>query len=205
MVLVWLYRRGPTTYAPARRALLIATIAGLVLYLLLPMAPPRLTGGYVDVLACNSADGWWGSEASAPRGLGGFTNQLAAFPSLHAGWALWVALAIRSATSNRAARAFGWTHAIVTAIVVVGTGNHWVLDAVVGWLVVGTGWYAARSWRRSTDLRETAARSADMASNGPVANSWRSHHADQDGRSCHRHVHPRDGRDVAGHGGPRTG
>ena len=205
VVLVWLYRRGPATYAPARRALLLATIAGLVLYLLLPMAPPRLTGGYVDVLALNSADGWWGSEASAPRGLGGFTNQLAAFPSLHAGWALWVALAIRSATSNRAARALGWTHAIVTAIVVVGTGNHWVLDAVAGWLVVAAGWYAARTWRRPTDLRETAARSADMASNGPVANSWRSHHADQDGRSCHRHVHSRDGGDVAGHGGPRTG
>ena len=39
-------------------------------------------------------------DASAPRGLGGFTNQLAAFPSLHAGWALWVALAIRSATAQ---------------------------------------------------------------------------------------------------------
>ena len=104
VVLVWLYRRGPATYAPARRALLLATVAGLVLYLLLPMAPPRLTEGYVDVLSLHSADGWWGSEASAPRGLGGFTNQLAAFPSLHAGWALWVALAIRSATTNRAAR-----------------------------------------------------------------------------------------------------
>jgi hypothetical protein len=143
VVLVWLYRRGPTAYVPARRALLIATVAGLVLYLVLPMAPPRLTGGYVDVLSLHSADGWWGADASAPRGLGGFTNQLAAFPSLHAGWALWVALAIRSATANRAARAFGWTHAAVTALVVVGTGNHWVLDAVVGWLVVTAGWYAA--------------------------------------------------------------
>ena len=98
VVLVWLYRRGPTSYLPARRALLLATVLGLALYLLLPMAPPRLSPGYVDVLGLHSADGWWGSEASAPRGLGGFTNQLAAFPSLHAGWALWVALAIRSAT-----------------------------------------------------------------------------------------------------------
>jgi len=29
------------------------------------------------------------------------TNQLAAFPSLHAGWALWVALAITAATASR--------------------------------------------------------------------------------------------------------
>jgi hypothetical protein len=143
VVLVWLYRRGPTTYLPARRALLLATVLGLALYLLLPMAPPRLSPGYVDVLSLNSADGWWGSEASAPRGLGGFTNQLAAFPSLHAGWALWVALAIRSATTSRAWRAFGWTHAAITAVVVVGTGNHWVLDAVVGWLVVVAAWFVA--------------------------------------------------------------
>jgi hypothetical protein len=30
------------------------------------------------------------------------TNQLAAFPSMHAGWALWVALAITAATASRA-------------------------------------------------------------------------------------------------------
>ena len=55
---------------------------------MLPTAPPRLFGGYTDVLALTSADGWWGGDASAPKGLGGLTNQLAAFPSLHAGWAL---------------------------------------------------------------------------------------------------------------------
>ena len=158
IVLVWLYRRGSATYLPARRALLLATVLGLALYLLLPMAPPRLSPGYVDVLNLHSADGWWGSEASAPRGLGGFTNQLAAFPSLHAGWALWVALAIRSTTTNRAWRAFGWTHAAVTALVVVGTGNHWVLDAVVGWLVVGVAWYVTAGGLRHwlTNLRRKA-------------------------------------------------
>ena len=206
VVLVWLYRRGPATYAPARRALLIATVAGLVLYLLLPMAPPRLTGGYVDVLALNSADGWWGSEASAPRGLGGFTNQLAAFPSLHAGWALWVALAIRSATSNRVARAFGWTHAIVTAIVVVGTGNHWVLDAVAGWLVVGIGLDSRRGPGGGRPICAKPQR--DQPTWRPMVRS-RTHGGvimrTQDGRRRHRHVHSRDGGDVAGHGGPRTG
>ena len=151
MVLVWLYRRGPATYAPARRALLLATVLGLVLYLLLPMAPPRLTAGTSTCSACTRPTAGGASEASAPRGLGGFTNQLAAFPSLHAGWALWVALAIRSATANRASRAFGWTHAAVTALVVVGTGNHWVLDAVVGWLVVAAAWIGL-------DLREQSRR-----------------------------------------------
>lgn len=143
-VLVWLYRQGAQRYGAARRALVIATLLGLLCYLLLPMTPPRLTGGYVDVLALHGDVGWWGGEASAPSGLGGLTNQLAAFPSLHAGWALWVALVLHrfapAGARGRVWRAFGWTHALLTAVVVVGTGNHWVLDVLLGWFVVAVGW-----------------------------------------------------------------
>jgi hypothetical protein len=76
--------------------------------------------------------------------LGGLTNQLAAFPSLHAGWSLWVALAVVSATGNRALRAAAIAHAAITAAVVVGTGNHWTVDVLVGWLVVGAAWLVVR-------------------------------------------------------------
>lgn len=147
VALVWLYRRGPTAYLPARRALLVATVAGLVLYLLLPMAPPRFTPDYVDVLHLHAETGWWGAEASAPQGLGGLTNQLAAFPSLHAGWALWVALAVRRTSDHQVLRGLAWAHALVTAVVVVGTGNHWVLDVVAGWAVVVGGFAVADRWR----------------------------------------------------------
>jgi hypothetical protein len=145
-VLVWLFRRGPDAYLPARRALLVATVAGLVLFLLLPMAPPRLDAGYVDVLHVHASAGWWSSDASAPRGLGGLTNELAAFPSLHAGWALWVAMAVRRTCHSPLLRGLALGHAVVTAVVVVGTGNHWVLDVVVGWLVVVAGFVAADRW-----------------------------------------------------------
>ncbi len=104
VVLVWLWRRGPAAYLPARRALVLATAVALVLYVLVPMAPPRLMDGYVDVLQLSSAHGWWGGEASAPRGLGGYTNQLAAFPSMHAGWALWVAWVLQREVRNRPVR-----------------------------------------------------------------------------------------------------
>ena len=135
-VLVWLWRRGPAAYVPGRRALLMATGGALVLYLLLPMAPPRLIDDYVDVLRLSAAHGWWGGDASAPRGLGGYTNELAAFPSMHAGWALWVAWAVHREVRRRWVRALAWTHSGLTALVIIGTGNHWVLDAVAGWLVV---------------------------------------------------------------------
>jgi hypothetical protein len=151
VVLVWLWRRGPSAYVPARRALMLATAVALVLYVLLPMAPPRLMDGYADVLQLSSAHGWWGGEASAPRGLGGYTNQLAAFPSMHAGWALWVAWVVqresRGIRHRTVLRVLAWTHAVVTAVVIVGTGNHWVLDAVVGWIVVAAAVLAVRPMR----------------------------------------------------------
>jgi hypothetical protein len=154
VVLVWLYRRGSHAYQPARQALAIATVLGLLLYLLVPMAPPRLLADYIDVLQLHSAAGWWGGEASAPRGLGGLTNQLAAFPSLHAGWALWVALVVRRHVRNPAVRALAWFYAAGTTVVIVGTGNHWLLDAVVGWLVVLVGWEIARSTSRVAETVE---------------------------------------------------
>jgi hypothetical protein len=138
-VLVWLYLRHRTRYVTMRRALVAATVLALCLYLMLPTAPPRFVDGFTDVLDLHSAQGWWGAVASAPRGLGHLTNELAAFPSLHAGWSLWVAIAIQEASRHRTLRTLGWVHAAVTATVIVGTGNHWMLDVVVGWLVVLVG------------------------------------------------------------------
>ena len=139
-VLVWLFVRRPALYPRARTALVVASLAGLACYLAMPMAPPRFVEGYADVLALHSQAGWWGGDASAPKGLGDITNQLAAFPSLHAGWALWVAIVVAHAGVHRAWRVAGVVYAFVTALVVVGTGNHWVLDVVAGWAVVAVAW-----------------------------------------------------------------
>ena len=139
---------------------MIGTIIALVAYLLLPTAPPRLFGGYADVLALTSGDGWWGGDASAPKGLGGLTNQLAAFPSLHAGWALWVALVLqRFAPENRRGRWMrigGWAHAFITGLVVIGTGNHWVADVLIGWLVIWLGFKITSSDRTREALQRLA-------------------------------------------------
>ncbi|GAA1139550.1 phosphatase PAP2 family protein [Nocardioides aquiterrae] len=147
-VLIWLWRLGADRYGPARRALAVGTLLGLLAYISLPTAPPRYVAGYVDVLSLHSADGWWGADASAPRGLGGLTNELAAFPSLHAGWSLWVALALQLYAARYWVRALGWIYAVGTAVVIVGTGNHWVIDAVVGWMVIIAGWALAEAMGR---------------------------------------------------------
>jgi len=136
-VLVWLFRKGAAHYSPARWALVVSCLIALACYLLLPTAPPRLfSGEYIDILSLHSNAGWWGGDASAPKGMGQLTNELAAFPSLHAGWALWVALVVRRNTTNLWLRGLAWLHALITAVVVIGTGNHWILDVAVGWAVV---------------------------------------------------------------------
>ena len=139
VVLGWLYRRRASLYPRARQILVASTLVALVGYLLMPTAPPRLVG-YADLMALHSDSGWWGEAASAPQGMGWLTNQLAAFPSMHAGWALWVALSVMAATTNRTLRTAGWVHAVATAVVVVGTGNHWLLDVVAGWGIVFLAW-----------------------------------------------------------------
>jgi hypothetical protein len=158
--LLWLYWRGREVYVPARRALAVATLVALGFYLLLPTAPPRMLGGFTDVMALHSGSGWWGADASAPKGLGGLTNELAAFPSMHAGWALWVALAIWAGTASRTMRVLGLLYALGTAVVVVATANHWVVDVVIGQAIVLVAWYTAgpgRAWiarTRSPELED---------------------------------------------------
>ncbi|MCW2749616.1 MAG: inositol phosphorylceramide synthase [Aeromicrobium sp.] len=150
-VLIWLYRRSATEYVTARRALVVATLIGLGFYLLMPTAPPRLVDSkYADILSLHSQVGWWGADASAPKGLGHMTNELAAFPSLHAGWALWVALALARAGVPRFVKALGFAYAVIMAIVIVGTANHWVLDAIVGWLVVLVAFGVTIAWERKS-------------------------------------------------------
>jgi hypothetical protein len=144
VVLGWLYFRRPGRYAQARNAIVLASGLGLVGYIAFPTAPPRLMGGgYVDTLARYAHFGWWAEHASAPAGLGGLTNELAAMPSLHVGWAVWVAWVLCTNTQRRARLLFA-LYPLGTALVVVCTGNHWVLDAVMGLLVALAGIAGAR-------------------------------------------------------------
>jgi hypothetical protein len=147
-VLIWLYRRG-AQYVTARRALVLASLMGLAFYLLMPTAPPRLVqGGYHDVLSMHSDIGWWSQNGSAPKGLGDITNELAAFPSLHAGWSLWVAIVLIMAGVPKIVQALGLAYALTMTLVIVGTGNHWLVDALAGWAVVLLAFGAVLAWER---------------------------------------------------------
>jgi hypothetical protein len=145
LVLVWLAVRHREGYRHGRNALLIATALGLVGFWLFPTAPPRLldAGTFLDTMAVFSDWGWWGEAASAPRGMEGLSNQYAALPSLHVGWALWSALQVRANTSSRLLRRWAWAYPALITLVVMATANHYLLDAVAGAAVVLVGHHVA--------------------------------------------------------------
>jgi membrane-associated phospholipid phosphatase len=97
-----------------------------------------------------SAYGWWGSAASAPRGIGDATNQYAAMPSLHFGWSLWCAVQLWGLPS-RAWRVPAVVYPVLQVLVVLATGNHFLLDVVGGAAVVVLAYLAvglaSRAWR----------------------------------------------------------
>jgi hypothetical protein len=153
-VLLWAYRRHPGDYRRVRNALVIGSAIGLIGFTLLPMAPPRMLPGYVDTLAMTAQHGWWGGDASAPKGLGGLTNQLAAMPSLHVGWALWCAWVVVGLTGKRWVRVLAYAYPIGTTLVVIATANHYVLDAVAGAAVIAVGFRLAGRAARSVQALE---------------------------------------------------
>jgi membrane-associated phospholipid phosphatase len=159
VVLGWTATRGGRSgYLLARNSLLLATVAGLVMYWLLPTAPPRLLDvGLVDTMARFSGAGWWGEAASAPRGMEAFSNQYAAMPSLHVGWAVWVALCLRRHLTSPILRRAAWAYPALMAAVVMGTANHYLLDVLAGALCALGGAKLAtliRSPRRRHEHRE---------------------------------------------------
>jgi hypothetical protein len=136
-VLIWLWRRFPSSYSFARTLLITTTLIGLIGFSLFPVAPPRLLGTFIDTMAKYSHYGWWSTAGSAPRGFGADTNQYAAMPSLHVGWALWSGYQLVRHGKHRVTRVLGVLYPLLLSVVVMGTGNHYLLDVVAGVAVVG--------------------------------------------------------------------
>jgi hypothetical protein len=138
--LIWLHRKHPNSFPAVRNTLIAATGVALSIYLLYPVAPPRLAGlGFVDTVTHNAK-----VNLSSDL-LGSLYNPFAAVPSLHFGYALLVGLTVARLARGRVARAIGWSYPAVMLLVIVATGNHFFFDAAGGALAIGIG-YVAASW-----------------------------------------------------------
>ena len=64
-----------------------------------------------------------------------FVNPFAAVPSLHVGWSLLLAAGVFVSTRNLLLRLAAIAVFVLQSISVVGTGNHYIFDGVVGLVV----------------------------------------------------------------------
>jgi membrane-associated phospholipid phosphatase len=134
----WLYFHSREGFRSVRNAFLVATAISLFIHWQLPTAPPRLADvGLIDTLRAFSGIDI-GSPHSSP-----FSNPVAAVPSLHAGFALGVAYGVVKFTRAAWIKALGVLYPVSVVLTIVVTGNHFILDAVAGMLVMALGFMGA--------------------------------------------------------------
>jgi hypothetical protein len=143
-LLVWLYIRHPERYVFYRRLIFATTVLALIGFWLYPLAPPRMVPGFVDTVLTFHTGGLYESGASP---IASVSNQYAAMPSLHTGWSLWCAIAIADVTRPSRLRWLAYCYPVATVIVILGTANHYVLDAIGGVVTLGAGYAATLSVR----------------------------------------------------------
>nr|WP_251018869.1 bifunctional glycosyltransferase 87/phosphatase PAP2 family protein [Streptomyces sp. ISL-11] len=135
-LLGYLYVRRPGTYRWARTALSLATLMALVGFWAYPLAPPRLMPGRGFIDTANGPQDLDNPDFGALTEL---SNQYAAMPSLHIGWSLWCGVVIAVIAPKAWMKWLGMLYPLLTFSVIVGTANHYVLDAAGGALVVMSG------------------------------------------------------------------
>jgi hypothetical protein len=140
LALALLYLRRPAAFPRLRSGLVLSTAAANVVFWAWPVAPPRFSvPGMTDVLVTRDILG-----AASPHGPTGLVNLYAAMPSLHVAWAVWCAVAAVIATRGRW-RHLAWFYPAATALVVLASANHFVLDVAAGVAATSLGMIAA-SW-----------------------------------------------------------
>ena len=135
--LLWLHRSRPAAFPVVRTALLAASALALVGYLVFPTAPPRLA--HIGV-----ADAVSGGRVDLNRGLvSSVYNRYAAVPSMHAGWAVIVAVGVVRYGRGLVVRAAGVVYPVVVLLAIVATGNHFFVDAAAGAAIAGVAFVVA--------------------------------------------------------------
>jgi hypothetical protein len=160
VALVLLWRRAPERYIVWRNTLLLMLVIGLVLFWAYPLMPPGLMPqrGFVDTAAEFFNFGpqqrvvlVHGVPNAAAKAA--FGNLFAAMPSFHGGWSMWSTLAMLPVLRSRWTKGLVLLDPVLTLFAIVVTANHWILDAVGGWIVLGVSWLliAAYEKRRHPD------------------------------------------------------
>ncbi len=153
-VAIFLYRKFPDDYPQWRNTLAIATALALIGFRFWPLMPPRLLPhhfGFVDTL--DKYPTFWSFNSGAMKKI---SNQFAAMPSVHCCWALWCACVLVPRLKSTAAKILAALYPALTITVIVVTANHYFLDAVAGFVILGIGYVGARIITRAGRPRTAA-------------------------------------------------
>jgi membrane-associated phospholipid phosphatase len=131
ITLLWVYFRRHERFAGFRNWLIAANLVGLLGYVFVPTAPPRMfpEWGFVDTLAQYS------SVNHSSTVIAFAANPYAAMPSLHAMDALIVAVVMFGLVRSRVAKTLWLAWPIWVAFAVISTGNHYWLDVLAGFVI----------------------------------------------------------------------
>ena len=133
---VWILRSHREYARGLRTAWYCMNLVALIGYWQYPLAPPRLLSElpYIDTVVVLNT---WGSLAS--DSVQSVSNQYAAMPSMHFGWALWCGIVIYRLARRRWVRWLGIAYPLAVTTVIMATANHFFLDALGGGLALLAG------------------------------------------------------------------
>lgn len=144
--LISLFRRRHPAYHRLRRATSLATLGALPAFLFFPCAPPRKLDYIVDTIADVSGV----DLESSP--IGKLYDPIAAMPSIHVAYAVVTGYGLAQTSPRGRVRALGRVYALLVSFIVFVTGNHYVLDAIVGGVLGGAALKIAR-WLSQEEAR----------------------------------------------------
>jgi hypothetical protein len=130
---------APERFRHYRRVFFSSMVLALPWYALYPLAPPRMMSTFRlhDTLAI------FGPNYFSNSGLV-TANQFAAMPSMHIGWTTIGAFMLAAAIPyKRIGAILGVTHLSLMTLTVMATGNHYLVDVIGGWLIIGAAFAVA--------------------------------------------------------------
>jgi hypothetical protein len=163
-VLVWMLFRRPQFYRFWRAALFVLTMTAVGIFALYPAMPPRLlkdsSGHTITVDTLDKVGGLWSYNHGVIERI---SDGYAPMPSLHLGWATWVALALfftLPAKSWRRRLIVGF-YPLAVYFTVIATGTHFVIDGVAGMALTGVTVYVCARIVIELRRRRSGRRRAD--------------------------------------------
>ena len=140
---VILFIKNRPLYIYLRRVFVLSMLLAAVVFAIFPLAPlrfmPRL--GVTDTVTLLGIDPAPASDSAISY------NRFAAMPSLHYAWALLVMIGAFK-FGGFWTKVAGFTFQMLMFVAIIATGNHYVLDAIAGAILLLVVIYIARIWMR---------------------------------------------------------